>query len=135
MLSTIIDFSEDTVDGKGTTHATVLVVFQPACENVGDASVPAILSGLASHRTLKRLPSTLTEMSPCSIDSRCKPSSSEKYKDYSIGQNHRISRLFRNKDLVWSLMRSVRHKVPLLKKGENSVLETSKEAKCESFPT
>ena len=56
-----LDFLEDTPDGKGTLHATVMSCYQQCCE--GDSSQVLDLSDPATDRSLKTMPSCMNFVS------------------------------------------------------------------------
>ena len=66
-----IDFLEDTPYGKGTLHGTVMVVYQEKEDT--DASTAVKISGPSSLRSLRSIPPSLSEVTPCIIPKGCRP--------------------------------------------------------------
>ena len=68
-----IDFDEDTPNGKRTTHGTVLAIYQ---RRYPEDTIPVLkLTEDAPTRTLKEIPSTITELLPCRMQKNVKPKS------------------------------------------------------------
>ena len=98
------DFSEDTPDGKGTLHATAMVVYQRKTEA---ASNPIRLNVDESPRarSLSLRANRATELLPCHVPAKAKPTCS-KYDAVTTNPNPDITCMSCKDDFVWSIGQS-----------------------------
>jgi hypothetical protein len=63
-----VDFAEDTPNGKRTLHGTVMAIYQR--HNSDDITSKLELTGQAKMKTIKELPSTVTDLLPCTMQKK-----------------------------------------------------------------
>ena len=68
-----VEFAEDTPNGKHTLHGTVMAMYQR--RDSDDKTYKLDLTGQAEMKTIKELPSTITDLLPCRIPKNPKPPS------------------------------------------------------------
>lgn len=100
-----VDFSEDTCDGKRTLHGTMLAAFQQKhCDDSNETS-NITLTFQPSVRSLGNIPSTFTELVPCSITGNPKPLNNTKYRSYQNQADQTTKNEYAIKDTAWLLAR------------------------------
>jgi len=93
-----VDFAEDTPNGKRTLHGAVMAIYQR--HNPEDRTPDLQLTGEAQAKTLKKLPSTITDLLPCRMPKSPKPKSPS-YPAFTLNEHQPGSGYKR--DVVWLL--------------------------------
>jgi hypothetical protein len=107
-----IDAKVDTADGRNTFHGTALAVYEevPPDESEYETVVEPLKLHDKSSMQLQNVPSSVSEMSDCTITGSPKPSRSPRYENFELGQYQDKVLNATQHDFAWLLARySQRH--------------------------
>ncbi|MES9880361.1 MAG: hypothetical protein ABW185_05705, partial [Sedimenticola sp.] len=107
-----VDWNEDTPDGKRTTHATVIVVFQPQSTENTSPVAPKLVLENTSRKSLDICSTVLPQQEPCYIAQSYRPSDSEHYQDFKCDNDREESEAARIKDVAWLTARTAYRSKP-----------------------
>ena len=127
-----VDFSEDTPNGKRTLHGTVMAMYQ---RRYPEDETPMLeLTGKAQMKTIKQLPSTLTDLLPCKMP-KCPKPRSPVYPTFALKEQQQLSSNCKH-DKAWLLGKTLSNQgTPTEQHRKQSDTESANPELTDRIPT